>query len=221
MKALMVLVVLALSVPGFPQLITSPYGMGVGAAGGIPVVTIGTQTWMAKNLSVTKFSDGASISEVTSSGDWSSTTSPARAKYDNDASYVSNGYGYIYNNYAIVSAKGICPSGFHVPSATEWTTLINYLGGFNTAGGAMKTPGTTFWANPNSVRTDSGFRAHGGGTRLSAGFFYAAGTLVYYATSGSTYFYMSNADTKINGGYTGYYGVSSNTEGFYVRCIKD
>jgi len=60
--------------------------------------------------------------------------------------------------------QGVCPSGWHVPSDAEWTTLTDSLGGLSVAGGKMKETGTTHWNSPNTGATSSsGFTAFGSG----------------------------------------------------------
>ena len=72
--------------------------------------------------------------------------------------------GFLYNWYAVNTAK-ICPNGWHVPSETEWTELVNFLGGESVAGGKTKTTGTIeagngLWYQPNVDATnETGFSA--------------------------------------------------------------
>ena len=42
-------------------------------------------------------------------------------------------------------SQGICPTGWHLPTDAEWTTLTNFLGGEPVAGGKMKEAGTAHW----------------------------------------------------------------------------
>src|SRR5574344_1985932 len=88
-------------------------------------VTIGTQTWMAENLKVTKYNDGIAIPNVTDATAWSELTTGALCDYDNTPSN-SETYGKLYNWYAVNTGK-LCPTGWHVPSDAEWTILENYL----------------------------------------------------------------------------------------------
>ena len=41
--------------------------------------------------------------------------------------------------------QGICPSGWHIPTAEEFNSLINTLGGNDVAGGKIKETGTAHW----------------------------------------------------------------------------
>ena len=38
-------------------------------------------------------------------------------------------YGRLYNGHAVVDARGLFPSGWHVPSTGEWALLKDHLGG--------------------------------------------------------------------------------------------
>ncbi len=90
------------------------------------VVTIGNQNWIAKNLRVTKLNDGTPIPLVEDGETWGTLTSSGYSWYNNDPS-DKNPYGALYNWYTVNTQK-LCPVGWHVPSTTEWQTLINYLG---------------------------------------------------------------------------------------------
>ena len=96
------------------------------------MVTIGNQTWMAENL---RYADGIDV------GLSSSTTVARRFYPDNVSSNVSI-YGYLYNWPAAMNGEnssaenpsgvqGICPSGWHLPSNSEWQQLCDALGGNN------------------------------------------------------------------------------------------
>ncbi len=92
------------------------------------VVIIGGQSWMAKNLRVTKLNDGSPIPLTEDGPTWGGLTSAGFCWYNNNPS-DKNPYGALYNWYT-VDTKKLCPVGWHVPSATEWQTLINNLGGY-------------------------------------------------------------------------------------------
>jgi uncharacterized protein (TIGR02145 family) len=54
--------------------------------------------------------------------------------YDNDESNCETS-GAMYSWYELMqystseNAQGICPTGYHVPSDAQWTTLIEYAAG--------------------------------------------------------------------------------------------
>jgi uncharacterized protein (TIGR02145 family) len=62
--------------------------------------------------------------------------------------------------------RGICPSGFHIPTDEEWDTLISFVGGENTAGTKLKSKSGWREAPRNGYGTDDfGFSALPGGFR--------------------------------------------------------
>jgi len=88
-------------------------------------VKIGTQTWMVENLKTTKYNDGTSIPNITDGTTWLNLTTPGYCFYNNDAANKTT-YGALYNWYTVNSSK-LAPTGWHVPTDAEWTTLENYL----------------------------------------------------------------------------------------------
>lgn len=128
------------------------------------------------------------------------------------------GYGLLYNWYAANTAN-FATSGWHVPSYTEWTTLITYLGGSSVAGGKLKETGTVHWLSPNTGATnESGFTAYGSSYRGVDGSFPILKSIFVAWLSGTNKYSMDLL----------YYsaGASSGTTGnpivgSSVRLIKD
>jgi len=82
-------------------------------------------------------------------------------------------------------SRNLCPTGWHVPSDDEWTTLTTYLGGEGVAGGKMKA--AILWNSPNTGATNtSGFSALPGGYRNSGDYFYAGWGLWWSSTEFSS-----------------------------------
>lgn len=74
-------------------------------------------------------------------------------------------FGAMYNWYA-VGYNTIPPTGWHVPTETEWNTMVTYLGGVSVAGGKMKVTGNVYWEYPNvSATNEVGFDGRSGGYR--------------------------------------------------------
>lgn len=48
--------------------------------------------------------------------------------YDNSLKY-GKPLGYLYNGNAVLDERNICPSGWHVPTDSDWENLIKTLGG--------------------------------------------------------------------------------------------
>lgn len=126
-------------------------------------VQIGTQCWMAKNLNT----------GIRVNGSIASTNNGIIEKYCyNNLESNCDEYGGLYQwdelMYYLYTEgwQGICPSGWHVPSFNEWTSLQTWLGGYEIAGGKLKEAGFLHWDEPNLGATnETGF------TALPAGFF--------------------------------------------------
>jgi len=186
-------------------------------------ISIGAQCWMQKNLSVTRYNDGAAIPLVTDNTAWSNLTTPGYCWYNNDAATYKAAYGAMYNWYTVNTGK-LCPTGWHVPSDAEWTTLTDYLGGTSVAGGHLKEAGTTHWLSPNTgADNSSGVTALPVGNRsYDDGSFYGLGGSAFFW--GSTEIDAGNASYRYLGYGTAYvsqYGDGHEDFGFSVRCLKD
>ncbi len=182
-------------------------------------IIINGQEWMQQNLAVTKYRNGDPIPTGLNNTTWQNTTNGAYAIYNNDAANNTL-YGKLYNWYAVNDSRGLCPTGWHVPSDAEWTTLETNLGGSSVPGGKMKS--TTGWNSPNTGATNSsGFTAFPGGFRDDVGTYDYIGYLGYwwssteydsnYAWYRILYYDYSNVDRN---GLTKPYGFS-------VRCVRD
>ena len=180
----------------------------------------GVQIWMAENLKTTKYNDFTTIPNVSDLSEWLKLTSPAFCWYNNEIGY-KNVYGALYNWYAASNAK-LCPLGWRVPTDVEWTTLTNFLGGENMAGGKLKETGYTHWYSPNVGATnETGFTALPGGYKDASG---GWGGIRYFG-------HLWSSSDNLNGKAWQRYMDLGNTivwryaydyqYGFSVRCIKD
>jgi uncharacterized protein (TIGR02145 family) len=198
-----------------------------------PFVNIGTQIWTSKNLDIATYRDGTPIPQVTDPNQWANLTTGAWCYYDNDP---ANGevYGKLYNWYAVAGIydaaslndttlrKQFAPTGWHVPSDTEWSTLNTFLGGDSVAGGKMKETDVTHWLSPNADATNSSnFTALPGGCRYSNGSFDFFGSNGYWWSTSEDG--IANAWSRVlryyNGNADGY--NYEKLHGFSVRFIKD
>jgi len=156
-------------------------------------VKIGTQTWMAENLNYSP-----------SSGSWC---------YDNNTSNCTK-YGRLYN---WETAKKVCPSGWHLPSDAEWSTLTNYVGSDE----GKKLKSTSGWNSSGNGTDAYGFTALPGGYRDDDDTFYDVGHYGYWGSS------TENKAADADGRHM-HYSTSSvyshgndKTYGFSVRCVRD
>lgn len=123
-------------------------------------------------------------------------------------------------------AKGVCPTGWHVPSDCEWMYLENTLGmsttdqqliGFRNSGSV----GSKLSTLTNSPTNSSGFTALLGGYRFTNGSFFYRGTfgLWWSSSETSTSFAQSRLLVSSEAVVT---RLSYNKAfGFSVRCLKD
>jgi uncharacterized protein (TIGR02145 family) len=198
-------------------------------------VQIGTQCWTQSNLKVSKYRNGDAINTGLVDFDWRFTTTGAYAIYNNDS--VNDGlYGKLYNHYAVMDTRGLCPTGWHVPTDGEWNVLVTFLDPNSNincaechqswiAGGMLKSNSTQpipeGWRIPNFGATNSfGFTALPGGLRNGVGPFTTAVSNGNWWTSsldGSlawqrALFYDNGPIKRLH---------YHRTAGFSVRCLRD
>ena len=166
-------------------------------------VVIGTQTWMAENLNYNASGSKCYAEGVTD------------VSVDSIAKNCAK-YGRLYN---WGTAKTVCPSGWHLPSDNEWTTLTNSVGGSSTAGTKLKA--INGWNGGDNGTDDYGFSALPGGYGRADGYFSNVGYAGYWwsATEGIVsnayrrYMDYSSADV-----YSDYFAKFSL---YSVRCVQD
>jgi uncharacterized protein (TIGR02145 family) len=202
------------------------------------VVSIGSQCWMKENLKTTRYRNGDPITTGLSNTQWTNTTVGAWAYYENNLQY-NNPYGKLYNWYAVADGRGVCPTGWHVPSSSDWKKLIKHLDALadttcfqcftsNSAAGPMKATGnlqagTGLWEAPNFGATNSsGFTSLPSGVRgWSDGIYSDLSTYTSYWTSTSGFPMNAQAyDMDYSEDYV-FVFVSDRNEGQSIRCIRD
>jgi uncharacterized protein (TIGR02145 family) len=188
-------------------------------------VQIGTQCWTQSNLTVSKYRNGDNIPNITDNTQWSQTNTSntgAWCNYNNDANNGTT-YGKLYNWYAVNDSRGLCPTGWHVPTDSEWNVMVKYLdpnadtvsaGWQNTnAGTALKS--ATGWNGTNS----SGFTALPGGNRTGLSDFDGSlGTWWSSTAIGSGSTWCRNLRSSYSEVHR---GNCDKRYGGSVRCIRD
>ncbi len=79
-----------------------------------------------ENLKTTKYNNGDPIAEIKDAKDWANSTSGARCAYGNDESNVPLN-GYLYNWRAVSDSRGICPSGWYIPTSNNWSFIFSII----------------------------------------------------------------------------------------------
>lgn len=196
-------------------------------------VVIGNQEWMSENLLVTHYSDGTPISNVTLQTNWDNLTYSDKAICYMNNNSANSDYGLLYTWATVMNGnsgsnsnpsgiQGVCPIGWHIPSQSEWTELINYMGGIQNAGQYLKKVGLSNWNSPNTNANNlSQFSAVGGGKRGINGTFYSfKNNGMYWSSSeyssSSAYLSVMNYNNVLI-----QQGYNSKTNGMSCRCIKD
>jgi uncharacterized protein (TIGR02145 family) len=182
------------------------------------LVTIGSQVWFAENLRYTTFGPGEYVNP------------------DNP----STKYGFLYNwaammNGAVSSSsspsgvRGICPTGWHLPSDTEWNSLELSLGmavsdtavsGFNIFRGTHSTAmkSVDYWNGTNT----SGFDA------MPAGFYGPSADSLYQLGGGAGFW--TTTETSASNARTRWLSTASSgvlrsnvakDYGYSCRCLRD
>ncbi|MFZ9680373.1 MAG: fibrobacter succinogenes major paralogous domain-containing protein [Bacteroidia bacterium] len=188
---------------------------------------IGRQVWMRENLRVDTFRNGDPIKHAQSPEAWAEALrreEPAWCFYDNDPDNDWY-YGRIYNYYAVMDKRCLCPNGWYIPSDGEWTELEKFLGGPRVAGGSLKStlmkPADGGWESPNEKAVDDvGFGARPGGLRAKDGTFYNAGLTGMWWTSTVNLSKMSwYREVNFFSGRL-YRTFNYREDAFSVRCLK-
>ncbi len=177
-------------------------------------VQIGRQVWMAENLRTTRYRNGDAIPYARRDRAWTTKTVGMRCTYEHDDA-LADRYGQLYNFFAVQDERGLCPSGWHVPSDAEWTALTDALGGEAFAGKKMK---STAWGGTNS----SGFSALPGGYRNDLdGFFFNVGYGFWWSSSANGTDYAWFRLLYSDYGDVLRYSDYGQRAGFSVRCVRD
>lgn len=169
-------------------------------------VKISGKWWMAENLRSTKTSGGTSITK----DELGLTTKAGYTTKKPSSTGVTN---YYYNSLA---AKKICPSGWKLPTSTDWGNLTNHIYKTTTYQALKSTSG---WAT--SGLNQLGFNAKPVGyvsvnslkPESSTKTLVGDGSEVYYWASGGSYL-IENDEARTSTFYP-------ETHAFSVRCIKE
>lgn len=189
---------------------------------------IGEQCWFAENLRTELYRNGDSIPGDLSDIEWIGTTEGAQTIYENN-NMVLEDYGRLYNGYAAIDFRGMCPSDWHVPSDNEFIVLELTLGleedeaeqfgwrgndqGTQLKASAQDLPG---WNGSNS----SGFGSLPCGFRQPDGQFHNFAFWGYHWTNseyddGLLRRKLSSQHTQIDRYF------NDKRYGFSIRCLKD
>ncbi len=192
---------------------------------------------MKDNLRTTRYSNGDIIG----------TTVPATLDISGESTpeyqWPSNGnednvptYGRLYTWYAATDGRSVCPTGWHVPSDAEWTTLVTYLTdngfGYQSSGDevAMSLAATTNWTsdetagnigNDLSSNNTSGFTALPSGARTLTGSFYSFGDIGLWWTTTEYFAQYAWCRYLDYDGSNVYKSYNDEKNGWSIRCMQN
>lgn len=176
-------------------------------------IQINTQCWMAENLNYG--------TQIVSTQVQAANCVMEKYCYNNDPVNCNGSAGsqpafgglyqwdelMMYDNTP--ASQGICPPGWHVPSESEWTVLLNFYGGNSLAG------------KPLQDLVNPGFHALPGGVLYmnNTWSFKGLATLFWTSTPTDPVKIISHGMNNIDPSVSYYESVKANA--FPVRCLKD
>ena len=198
-----------------------------------PFVSIGKQIWMAKNLN---FAYNQKTSSLNASSFCYDNSADSCAKYGriylwsaamDSAAIFGNlgkgcGFGSTCATGSATVVRGVCPDGWHLPSKSEFNTLVKTAGGTSIAGKALKS--TSGWYREGYGTDAYGFSALPAGWRDSIGNFSRVRYWAHFwSSSESENFDNEVYDMSIYYDYKTAYttGGTDKSYGLSVRCLKD
>jgi len=183
-------------------------------------VVIGTQTWMAENLNY----DAGSGSYCY--GDNNTCDTYGRFLYD----WATAMNGASSSDASPSGVQGVCPSGWHLPSDTEWETMASFVAsdaGLTAKSGDDWTEiGTVLKANSSLWDINTGTDAYGfaglpGGYRFTAGSYPNVGHYGYWWSS-TEYSSIDAYNRSLFSNDAFFYRSShGKNHGYSIRCLKN
>lgn len=181
-------------------------------------IGIGKQIWLAENLRSTFYNDSTPIPHSKDAVCFGNPIYSGYCWFNNDSSNAIP-YGALYHWTAVSSGK-LCPKGWHIPTESDWKTLVNQLGGITYAGGKLKVVGTDYWDLNIGATNSSKFNAVSSGIHRIGGYEEFKLKGYWWSTTETD---DSNVFSISLGSYreSVFYSNRSKSVGMSIRCIKD
>ena len=191
-------------------------------------VWIGNYRWMAENLRTTRYNDGAAIPNVTDGLEWAVLDHAAYSWYKNDEATYKVPYGAYYNKHVVTDSRNVCPTGWHIATPGEYSTLPCSLDGPYPTEMSQYYPcrellAQGYWGHANNL---SGFSAISAGVRQALTYYYLQpyggfngfGYCAFFWLSNGTSRYLLNDDGFL---YSELRDSPSDFDGYSIRCVED
>jgi uncharacterized protein (TIGR02145 family) len=191
-------------------------------------VQIGNYRWMAENLRTTRYNDGLAIPNVTDGIEWATLDHAAYSWYKNDEAAYKVPYGAYYNRHVVTGSRNVCPSGWHVATPAEWSTLPCSLDGPYPGEMSQYYPcrellAQDYWGHANNL---TGFSAISTGVRQALTYYYLQpyggfngfGYCAFFWLADGSSKYLLNDDGFL---YAELHDSPSEFDGYSIRCVED
>lgn len=195
------------------------------------LVEIGDQCWFVDDLRTEHFQNGDSIPHLTTNQEWVNASSSSEIALSFHPTYGFN--GAVYNWYSVNDPRGLCPSGWHVPSREEYQILGSDVASLNAPNSTISNiafinsslKDDQTWNGTNLV----GFRGRITIQRIASTGAWESNPDDHFAWTstfgvpGSSYCFRLTDSNGSTGGSTTFQSQTQNTQGqgFSVRCIRD
>lgn len=181
-------------------------------------VKIGNQEWMAENLNFVSWRSKCDSNEYGGAYIWSYAMDSAGVYSEN-----GKGCGFGVKCTPVYPVRGICPAGWHLPTAAEWDTLFDFVADSvdRVLSASIALRSSYLWhVNTQYVGLDSyGFcvlPSHGKGGRAN---FWTSEESIYSSREAENA-YVYTLHVGHNWKYADPY-VLEKVDGLAVRCVRD
>jgi uncharacterized protein (TIGR02145 family) len=216
--------------------ITSNPGSGVNFGGYFyPSIILGNgQEWMTENLKTSVFANGQILANLQDVNQWSMAgfdSTAAWVNWNNDPIYDGS-LGKLYNWYAVLDNRNVCPNGWHVPSALEWDQLIAYLDpnylSYNVSWTSLiageKLKSTVGWDINGGLNGIDliGFSAKDAGSCTGFQDFNGVNSTIFWTSTNTNQMTVTPVGVELNGfGHDLDIVTPDATQGASIRCLKN
>jgi uncharacterized protein (TIGR02145 family) len=176
------------------------------------------QEWMQQDLQVKSYNNGDPIPMIEEADQWEAYLKGAGGAIQKNQ---ADEWDVVYNWYAVVDDRGLCPTGWHVPSFEEWEILVDHCGGDSYAGDHLLLVSRQSHPEPDKENA-AGFAAELGGIRDYMGEYFNVGQSGYWWSSSNVDSIRAKAVamTKCSSGVTMQLN-GHKREGLKLRCVKN
>ncbi len=185
-------------------------------------IGIGDQIWMSKNIGVQKFANNSNIPYgPTTTGTDISNNSPETFQFEYNNSNNEESLGRLYTWNVVSDSKNVCPTGWRVPTLTDWNQLVAFMNtehGGTPIGNALKSK--DMWATTNGLDVvklriiPAGIREATGGFNGADGEFTRIWLNTEDSGKGKYIELRKNISNVVN-------GTANKNDSYSVRCIKE